>query len=121
MDTFYKVYKYGLSTCILTIGFHNFEIINFSPNTMEVQGFTNQKEYDKAWALTKPASPDTARKIAGFLNMVKDRADEKINNLQSTASPETQRRLTGIMSKVKEGAEKAKSEMESAKKEIEKR
>ena len=83
---------------------------------MEVQGFTNQKEYDKAWALTKPASPDTARKIAGFLNMVKDRADEKINNLQSTASPETQRRLTGIMSKVKEGAEKAKSEMESAKK-----
>ena len=53
--------------------------------------------------------------------MVKDRADEKINNLQSTASPETQRRLTGIMSKVKEGAEKAKSEMESAKKEIEKR
>ena len=49
-------------------------------------GFTNQKEYDKAWALTKPASPDTARKIAGFLNMVKDRADEKINNLQSTGT-----------------------------------
>ena len=97
------------------------EYSQMSPNTMEVQGFTNQKEYDKAWALTKPASPDTARKIAGFLNMVKDRADEKINNLSSTASPETQRRLTGIMSKVKEGAEKAKSEMESAKKEIEKR
>ena len=97
------------------------EYSQMSPNTMEVQGFTNQKEYDKAWALTKPASPDTARKIAGFLNMVKDRADEKINNLSSTASPETQRRLTGIMSKVKEGAEKAKSEMEMAKKEIEKR
>ena len=97
------------------------EYNQMSPNTMEVQGFTNQNEYDKIWAVTKPASPDTARKITGFLNKVKDRADEKINNLSSTASPETQRRLTGFMSKVKEGAEKAKSEMEQAKKEIEKR
>ena len=79
------------------------EYSQMSPNTMEVQGFTNQKEYDKIWALTKPASPDTARKITGFLNMVKDRADEKINNLSSTASPETQKKLTGFMSKVKEG------------------
>ena len=53
--------------------------------------------------------------------MVKDRADEKINNISSTASPETQRKLTGFMSKVKEGAEKTKSEVEKAKKEIEKR
>lgn len=53
--------------------------------------------------------------------MVKDRADERINNLSSTASPETQRRLTGIMAKVKEGAEKAKEELENAKREIEKR
>ena len=60
------------------------EYSQMSPNTMEVQGFTNQREYDKIWALTKPASPDTARKITGFLNMVKDRADEKINNLSST-------------------------------------
>jgi hypothetical protein len=97
------------------------EYSQMSPNTMEVQGFTNQKEYDKMWALTKPASPDTARKITGFLTKVKDRADEKINNLSSTASPDTQRRLTGFMSKVKEGADRAKTEMESAKKEIEKR
>ena len=71
-----------------------------------MQGFTNQKEYDKVWALTKPASPDTARKITGFLNMVKDRADEKLNTISSTASPETQRKLGGVMSKIKEGAEK---------------
>ena len=51
---------------------------------MEVQGFTNQREYDKIWALTKPASPDTTRKITGFLNMVKDRADEKFTNVTST-------------------------------------
>lgn len=68
------------------------EYSQMSPNTMEVQGFTNQREYDRIWALTKPASPDTARKIAGFISMVKDRADEKITNLSSTASPETQRR-----------------------------
>ena len=86
-----------------------------------MQGFTNQKEYDKVWALTKPASPDTARKITGFLNMVKDRADEKLNTISSTASPETQRKLGGVMSKIKEGAEKTKFEVEKAKKEIEKR
>ena len=53
--------------------------------------------------------------------MVKDRADEKITNISSTASPETQRKLTGFMSKVKEGAEKTKSEVDKARKEIEKR
>ena len=92
-----------------------------SPGTMEAQGFTNQREYDRIWALTKPASPDTVRKISGFLNKVKDRADEKITSLSHGASPETQRRMTGIMAKVKEGAEKAKGELEHAKKEIEKR
>ncbi len=71
--------------------------------------------------MTKPSSPDTAKKITGFLNLVKDRADERITNLSSTASPETQRRLTGLISKVKEGAEKAKEELENAKREIEKR
>ena len=62
-----------------------------SPGTMEAQGFTNQKEYEKIWPLTKPGSPDTAKKIAGFLNKVKDRADEKINSMANTSSPETQR------------------------------
>ena len=62
------------------------EYSQMSPNTMEVQGFTNQREYDKIWALTKPASPDTTRKITGFLNMVKDRADEKFTNVTSTGT-----------------------------------
>ena len=53
--------------------------------------------------------------------MVKDRADEKITNISSTASPETQRKLTGFMSKVKEGGEKIKSEVDKSRKEIEKR
>lgn len=92
-----------------------------SPGTMEAQGFTNQKEYEKVWALTKPASPDSVKKIAGFLNKVKDRADEKINSMANTSSPETQKKLTGIMAKVKEGAEKAKEELEKARAEIEKR
>merc|ERR1719189_296737 len=74
-----------------------------TPGTMEVQGLTNQAEYDKIRALTKVASPDTARKITGFHN---------------TASPDTQRKLTGIISKVKEGAEKAKGELEKAVKEV---
>ncbi len=92
-----------------------------TPNTMEAQGFTNQREYEKVWALTKAGSPDTARKITGFLNKVKDRADEKITSMANTGSPETQRRLTGFVAKVKEGAEKAKEEIEKAKTEIEKR
>lgn len=92
-----------------------------SPGTMEAQGFTNQKEYEKIWALTKPASPDAVKKISGFLNKVKDRADDKINSISSTASPETQKKLTGFMSKVKEGAEKAREELEKAKTELEKR
>ena len=92
-----------------------------TPNTLEAQGFTNQKDYEKIWALTKPASPDTAKKITGFLNKVKDRADDRINAMASTSSPETQRKLTGFMAKVKEGAEKAKEELEKAKQEIEKR
>jgi outer membrane murein-binding lipoprotein Lpp len=92
-----------------------------TPNTLEAQGFTNQREYEKIWALTKPASPDAVKKISGFLNKVRDGADAKINALSSTASPETQRKLTGFMSKVKEGAEKAKEELERAKQEIEKR
>jgi hypothetical protein len=37
---------------------------------MEVQGLTNQAEYDRIRALTKVTSPDAARKIAGFLNKV---------------------------------------------------
>ena len=36
-----------------------------SPGTMEIQGLTNQAEYDKIRALTKVASPDTAKKITG--------------------------------------------------------
>ncbi|XP_059089612.1 WD repeat-containing protein 7-like [Tigriopus californicus] len=92
-----------------------------TPGTMEAQGFTNQKEYEKIWALTKPASPDAVKKLSGFLNKVKDRADDKINSISSTASPETQKKLTGFMSKVKEGAEKAREEIERAKTEIEKR
>merc|ERR1719244_1730743 len=62
-----------------------------SPGTMEVQGLTNQAEYDRIRNLTKVASPDTARKITGFLN------------------------------KVKEGAEKAKGELGKAVKEFEER
>ena len=38
--------------------------------TMEVQGLTNQAEYERIRALTKIASPDAAKKIAGFLNKV---------------------------------------------------
>ena len=45
----------------------------------------------------------------------------KINSLSQGASPETQRRMTGFMAKVKEGAEKAKGELEHAKRELEKR
>ena len=37
---------------------------------MEVQGLTNQAEYDRIRALTKVTSPDAAKKIAGFLNKV---------------------------------------------------
>ena len=73
-----------------------------SPGTMEAQGFTNQREYDRIWALTKSASPDAVRKISGFLNKVKDRADDRIQSMSSTASPETQRKLTGMLAKVKE-------------------
>ena len=40
------------------------------PGTMEVQGLTNQAEYERIRALTKIASPDAAKKIAGFLNKV---------------------------------------------------
>merc|ERR1719431_2522056 len=43
-----------------------------TPGTMEVQGLTNQNEYDRIRALTKIAEPDAAKKIAGFLNKVKD-------------------------------------------------
>ena len=41
-----------------------------TPNTMEAQGFTNQTEYERIWALTRPASPDAVKKISGFLNKV---------------------------------------------------
>ena len=92
-----------------------------TPNTMEAQGFTNQTEYEKIWALTRPASPDAVKKISGFLNKVKDKADERINTMSSTASPETQKKLTGFMNKVKEGAEKAKGELEKAKQEFDKK
>lgn len=93
-----------------------------SPGTMEVQGLTNQAEYDRIRALTKVASPDTARKITGFLNKVKDSADSRLQaGITNTASPETQRKLTGLMSKVKEGAEKAKGELGKAVKELEER
>ena len=67
-----------------------------------------QREYDRIWALTKPASPDAVRKISGFLSKVKDRADDRIQSMANTGSPETQRKLTGMLAKVKEGAEKAK-------------
>merc|ERR1719244_1110405 len=93
-----------------------------SPGTMEGQGLTNQAEYDRIRALTKVASPDTARKITGFLSKVKDTADSRLQaGLTNTASPETQRKLTGLMSKVKEGAEKAKGELGKAVKELEER
>ena len=52
---------------------------------------------------------------------VKDKADERINTMSSTASPETQKKLTGFMNKVKEGAEKAKGELEKAKQEFDKK
>ena len=92
-----------------------------TPGTMEVQGLTNQAEYDKIRSLTKVASPDTAKKITGFLSKVKDTADSRIQaGLTNTASPDTQRKLTGIMNKVKEGAEKAKGELEKAVKELDK-
>ena len=84
-----------------------------SPGTMEVQGLTDQGEYDRIRALTKVASPDTVRKITGFFNKVKDTADIKLQaGISNTASPETQRKLTGLMSEVKEGAEKAKGELD---------
>ncbi|QQP57402.1 Uncharacterized protein FKW44_002378 [Caligus rogercresseyi] len=50
------------------------EYQTMSPGTMETQGFTNQRDYDRIWALTKPASPDTVKKISGFLHKVKDKA-----------------------------------------------
>ena len=66
------------------------------------------------------ASPDTARKITGFLTKVKGEADSRLAaGLTGTASPETHRKLTGLMSKVKEGAEKAKGELGKAVKEME--
>ena len=93
-----------------------------SPGTMEVQGLTDQGEYDRIRALTKVASPDTVRKITGFFNKVKDTADIKLQaGISNTASPETQRKLTGLMSEVKEGAEKAKGELGKAVKELEER
>merc|ERR1719347_966793 len=93
-----------------------------SPGTMEVQGLTNQAEYDRVRALTKVASPDTARKITGFLSKVKGEADSRLHaGLTNTASPETQRKLGGLLSKVKEGAEKAKGELGKAVKELEER
>ena len=93
-----------------------------SPGTMEVQGLTNQAEYDRVRALTKVASPDTARKITGFLSKVKGEADSRLQaGLTNTASPETQRKLGGLFSKVKEGAEKAKGELGKAVKELEER
>jgi len=93
-----------------------------SPGTMEVQGLTNQAEYDRVRALTKVASPDTARKITGFLSKVKGEADSRLQaGLTNTASPETQRKLGGLLSKVKEGAEKAKGELGKAVKELEER
>ena len=89
---------------------------------METQGLTNQAEYDRIRALTKVASPDTARKIAGFLNKVKDTADSRLQaEISRTASPDTQRRLTGLMSKVKEVADKTKEEIHKAKVEFEER
>ena len=92
-----------------------------SPGTMEVQGLTNQAEYDKIRALTKVASPDTARKITGFLSKVKDTADSRLQaGITNTASPETQKKLTGIMNRVKHEAEKAKGELEKAVKELDK-
>jgi len=91
-----------------------------SPGTMEVQGLTNQAEYDRIRSLTAANSPDAAKKFAGFLNKVKDTADSRLQ-AGITSSPETQKKLTGIMSKVKEGAEKAKEELEKAKKEFEDR
>ena len=96
-----------------------------SPGTMEVQGLTNQAEYDKVRSLTKVASPDTAKKITNILNKVKDSADSKIQaGLNNTASPNTHRKLTGMLNKVaekaKEGAEKAKGELEKAAKDLNK-
>jgi hypothetical protein len=38
--------------------------------TMEVQGLTNQAEYERIRSLTRIAEPDAAKKIAGFLNKV---------------------------------------------------
>jgi len=37
-----------------------------SPGTMEVQGLTNQAEYERIRALTKIASPDAAKKNCWF-------------------------------------------------------
>jgi len=66
-----------------------------SPGTMEVQGLTNQAEYDRIRALTKVASPDTARKITGFLSKVKDTADSRlmVMELTTTTSMEGQMEL----------------------------
>ena len=55
------------------------------------------------------------------MNKVKDRADERINTMSSTASPETQKKLTGFMNKVKEGAQKAEEELKKAKQEFDKK
>ena len=65
-----------------------------------------------------PPSSSTTFYIAP---QVKDKADERINTMSSTASPETQKKLTGFMNKVKEGAEKAKGELEKAKQEFDKK
>ena len=37
---------------------------------MEVQGLTNQAEYERIRSLTRIAEPDAPKKIAGFLNKV---------------------------------------------------
>ncbi len=36
-----------------------------SPGTLEAQGLINPTEYEKVFALTKSASPDAHKKIAG--------------------------------------------------------
>lgn len=56
---------------------HNFsvqllseEYSAMSPKTLEAQGLINPTEYEKVVALTKSASPDAHKKIAGQFNLI---------------------------------------------------
>ncbi|CAN7981118.1 unnamed protein product [Ixodes pacificus] len=54
-----------------------------SPGTLESQGLINQSEYQKY--LTLSSSPETHKKISGFIAKVKDTAETAASRIQAKA------------------------------------